>query len=335
MALTLHVRYPAKGRRLTVRTDEDWNTDLEASQVTEKGDCQTFKLPRSDAYVEFKIVLHEPDGTLRWSTGGNYVAQSAVSAKQDIHPVFFESRGRISEPVEVKGEFGCGTHRIRAYIPPGHDENPYLRFPVVYMHDGTNLFFPGESFAGTTWNVQGTVEKLDSMNVIDPVIVVAIEPRDRMKEYTTGGNEDYGRYIAESLKPCADERGHTKTGPEHTIVMGSSLGGLVSLYLAWTRPDVFGGAACLSSTFAYDDALFRRIGKEPKKPIRIYLDSGSPNDNFEATLAMRNLLLRKGYRWGRDLVHFVHPGAKHNEAAWAMRLHLPLTYFFGRGPSLE
>jgi hypothetical protein len=75
------------------------------------------------------------------------------------------------------------------------------------------------------------------------------------------------------------------------------------------------------------------VSAESKKPIRVYLDSGSPKDNFEATLAMRNLLLRKGYRWGHDLIHFVHPGAKHHESAWAMRLHLPLQYFFGRGPS--
>jgi pimeloyl-ACP methyl ester carboxylesterase len=115
--------------------------------------------------------------------------------------------------------------------------------------------------------------------------------------------------------------------------MGSSLGGLVSLHLAWSRPDVFGGAACLSSTFGFEDEIFRRVTAEPKRPIRIYLDSGYPRDNFEATLAMRNLLLRKGYRWGHDLLHFVHPGARHTERAWALRLHLPFQFFFGRGPS--
>lgn len=333
MALTLRVRYPADGRRIAVRTDADWDRDVEPAEVGEDGNLHLFRIERDDPYVEFKLCLVEKDGAVVWSTGANYVATAAVPATHDVYPCFHTSQGRISDPVEVPGAFGCETHRIRAYIPPGHDENPFRRFPVVYMHDGTNLFFPEESFLGATWNVQGTLDALDSMNVIDPVIVIAIEPVDRNREYTSEGNRNYERYIVESLKPAADQRGHTLPGPENTIVMGSSLGGLVSLHLAWSRPDVFGGAACLSSTFSFDDALFRSVAAEPKRPIRIYLDSGCPKDNFEATLAMRNLLLRKGYRWGHDLLHFVHPGARHHESAWAMRLHLPLQFFFGRGPS--
>jgi predicted alpha/beta superfamily hydrolase len=333
MALTLRVRYPAKGRPISLRTDADWGRDLGPVELGEDGNLHCFRIERDDPYVEFKLCLTEPDGTVRWNSGSNYVATAAVRATHDVYPAFRDTKGRISDPVEVAGAFGFEKHRIRAYVPPGHDENPFKRFPVVYMHDGSNLFFPGESFLGATWNVQGTLDALDSMNVIDPVIVVAIEPRDRMSEYTSEGNEAYARYIVETVKPVADQRGHTLPGPEHTVVMGSSLGGLVSLHLAWSRPDVFGGAACLSSTFAFDDELFRRVAAEPKKPIRIYLDSGHPKDNFEATLAMRNLLLRKGYRWGQDLLHFVHPGARHHETAWAVRLHLPFQYFFGRGPT--
>lgn len=333
MGLTLRLRYPTRGRAVVLRTDADWERDVPPTEVLEDGNLLTFRIDREAPLVEFKACLREADGTLRWSTGGNYVAGAAVAASHDVYPVFLGEKGRISDPVEVPGAFGRETHRIRAYVPPGHDENPFKRFPVVYMHDGTNLFFPEESFLGTTWNLQGTLDALDAMNAMDPVIVVGIEPVDRNREYTEEGNEGYGRYIAECLKPAVDARGHTLEGPANTVVMGSSLGGLVSLHLAWSRPDVFGGAACLSSTFGLDDALFRRVTREPKKPIRVYLDSGFPRDNFEATLAMRDLLLRKGYRWGQDLLHFAHPGARHSEAAWALRLHLPLQYFFGRGPS--
>jgi pimeloyl-ACP methyl ester carboxylesterase len=333
MALTLRVRYPAKGRRIVLRTDADWDRDVAPVEVAEEGNLHAFRVESDEPYVEFKLCLVETDGSLSWSVGSNYVATAAIPATHVVTPAFHTSHGRISEPVEVPGAFGCETHRIRAYVPPGHDENPFKRFPVVYMHDGTNLFFPEESFAGTTWNVQGTLDALDEMNAMDPVIVIAIEPVDRGREYTSEGNEHYGRYITECLKPVADARGHTLSGPEHTVVMGSSLGGLVSLHLAWSRPDVFGGAACLSSTFGFEDEIFRRVTAEPKRPIRIYLDSGYPRDNFEATLAMRNLLLRKGYRWGHDLLHFVHPGARHTERAWALRLHLPFQFFFGRGPS--
>lgn len=333
MALTLRVRYPSRGRAILLRSNEDWERDVQPAEVRDGGDETVFRLGRATTFVEFKLCLREADGTLRWSTGSNYVATSAVAASHDVYPVFRAATGRLSDLVDVPGAFGCESHRIRAYLPPGHDENPFKRFPVVYMHDGSNLFFPEESFVGAAWNVQGTLETLDAMNVIDPVIVVAVEPVDRLREYTTEGNERYGKYLAECLKPEADRRGRTLPGPENTVVMGSSLGGLVSLHLAWSRPETFGGAACLSSTFGFDDALFRRISAEPKRPIRIYLDSGCPKDNFEATLAMRDLLLRRGYRWGHDLLHFVHPGARHHETAWAVRLHLPLQYFFGRGPS--
>ena len=333
MKLTLRLRYPTRGRAVVLRTDADWERDVAPDRVLEDGNLLTFGIGSDAPVLEFKALLRERDGTVRWSVGSNYIAAAAVPATHDVYPVFTEEHGRISDAIEIPGSFGCETHRIRAYVPPGHDENPFRRFPVVYMHDGTNLFFPEESFLGTTWNLQGTLDALDGMNAMDPVIVVGVQPVDRMREYTEEGNERYGRYLVECLKPAADARAHTLPGPESTVVMGSSLGGLVSLHLAWTRPDVFGGAACLSSTFGMDDALFRRVSAEPKRPIRVYLDSGFPRDNFVATLAMRDLLLRKGYRWGDDLLHFVHPGAQHTEASWALRLHLPLQYFFGRGPS--
>jgi predicted alpha/beta superfamily hydrolase len=331
MAITLRVHYPAQGRPLRLRTDADWDRDLEPAEVLERGDLLHFRVESEAPWFEFKACLEEPDGALRWSTGGNYVASAALPATHDVYPTFLESRGRITERIEVPGREGVEAHSIRVYVPPSYDENPYKRYPVAYMHDGTNLFFPEESFQGDTWNVQGTLDALDGMNAIEPVVVVGIQPRNRETEYTAEGWEAYGRFIVESLKPLVDTRGRTLPGPGHTVVMGSSLGGLVSLCLAWNWPKTFGGAGCLSGTFGHEDEMFQRIAREPRRPIRVYLDSGHPRDNFESTLAMRDLLLRKGFRWGDDLLHFVHPGAKHTEAAWALRLHLPLQFFFGRG----
>ena len=87
----------------------------------------------------------------------------------------------------------------------------------------------------------------------------------------------------------------------NTVVMGSSLGGVVSFYLGWQWPEVFGKIACLSSTFAYRDDLLERIAAEPKRRIRIYLDSGWPGDNYEATRSMLDRLIWKGYRPGSEL----------------------------------
>jgi predicted alpha/beta superfamily hydrolase len=122
----------------------------------------------------------------------------------------------------------------------------------------------------------------------------------------------------------------TLTGPAATAVMGSSLGGVVSLYLAWQWPEIFGHTACLSSTFGYRDDLFERVRTEEKRPLKIYLDSGWPRDNYEVTRQMRNLLLERDYQEGGELLYLAFPRARHTESDWAMRAHIPFQHFFGR-----
>jgi predicted alpha/beta superfamily hydrolase len=114
--------------------------------------------------------------------------------------------------------------------------------------------------------------------------------------------------------------------------MGSSLGGVVSFYLGWQRPDVFGKVACLSSTFGYRDNLIERVATESKRNLRIYLDSGWPRDNYEPTRAVRDRLLWKGYSPGSELFYLAFPEAKHNEMAWAERSSIPFQFLFGNLP---
>ena len=121
------------------------------------------------------------------------------------------------------------------------------------------------------------------------------------------GYEDYGRFLVESLKPLIDGKYRTLTGPANTAAMGSSLGGVVSFYLGWQWPEVFGKIACLSSTFTYRDNLLDRVSTESKRKLRIYLDSGWPGDNYEATRSMRDRLIWKGYRPGSELFYLAFP----------------------------
>jgi hypothetical protein len=86
----------------------------------------------------------------------------------------------------------------------------------------------------------------------------------------------------------------------------------------------------MSSTFGHFDDLFERIAKEPKRPLLVYLDSGWPQDNYERTNAMRDLLISRGYRLGEELQQFSFPEGLHSEASWAGRIHLPFQFFFGR-----
>jgi len=123
---------------------------------------------------------------------------------------------------------------------------------------------------------------------------------------------------------------YLKWDPARTIVCGASAGGLAAAYVAWKRPDVFGNAGCLSSTFGYRDDLHERIEAEPKRPIKIYLDSGWPQDNYEVTRTMRNTLRSRGYEDGKDLFYLAFPRARHDEDSWAMRAHIPFQFFFGQ-----
>jgi predicted alpha/beta superfamily hydrolase len=237
-----------------------------------------------------------------------------------------KSRLRLHQqfPSKVEEE----KHDFIVYLPPMYDEQADRRFPVLYMQDGQNLFFPEEAFAAD-WQVDRTVGLLDSMNAIDEFVVVGVYSRDRMEEYTKPGYSAYGESLIGEVKPRIDQEFRTFPGPDRTGVIGSSLGGVVSFFLAWEWPQIFGGAACLSSTFGHKDDLLERVLSEEKRDARLYLDSGWPEDNYEVTVAMAMALVSRGFVYGRDLLHFAFPLAEHDERSWGLRLHLPLQLFQG------
>src|ERR1041385_4248201 len=121
-------------------------------------------------------------------------------------------------------------HRFRVFLPPGYHENTLKEYPVLYMHDGHNLFLKEEAFVGNTWRTDEVLNRLDKMNAIEEVIVVGIHPHDRMNEYTHPGYEDYGRFLVESLKPLIDGKYRTLTGPSNFGGIGAPRGGVVSPY---------------------------------------------------------------------------------------------------------
>jgi predicted alpha/beta superfamily hydrolase len=323
--MRITVRYPVEPGALRLRTSRGWEDDV--APVDDAPGCATFEVPVDGIHLEFKPVLCR-GGEVRWSRGANYVV-SRHDPDPDVYPYFFAAEtGQVSEAMTVEGE--GRAHTVRVYLPPGYAENDLRRFPVLYMQDGRNLFHPEEAFAGREWQVDETLGRLERMNAMRKVIVVGVAPRDRMADYTAPGFVDYGRFLVERLKPFIDARYRTRVRPEETVVMGSSLGGVVSLHLAWSYPEVFGGAACLSSTFGHRDDLFDRVATQPRRKIRIYLDSGWPRDNFDATNAMRDLLVHRGWRLGDDLLHFSFPEGLHDEGSWAGRIHVPFQFFFGR-----
>jgi len=228
------------------------------------------------------------------------------------------------------------------YLPPDYEQSA-RRYPVLYLHDGQNLFDPETAYVrGMDWKVDETAEDLIRSGEIEPVIIVGIfnTGEHRIEEYTPtrdrklgGGHAElYGRMLVEELKPFIDERYRTLGDPFNTGLGGSSLGGLATLYLGFTYPEVFGKLAVLSPSVWWDNkAILKIIQKsQPKPRLRIWLSMGTEESNtgVRDTNLLDQVLIAKGWREGVDLHYEVIPGAKHEEAAWAERVEPVLRFLF-------
>jgi predicted alpha/beta superfamily hydrolase len=327
-SLTIRVFYPRGRGELVLRSALDWQRDQRPVRVDQEAQRADFQLATSAALLAYKPCLVDGGG-LHWSVGTDKLA--LAGATNDVYPSFFSGlRGRISRRIELPSPTLGRELTLRVYLPPGYAENTLKRYPVLYMQDGQNLFFPEEAFLGREWEVDETLDRLDEMNVIDQVLVVGIDSQDRLGDYTEPGVERYARALTEEVQPWVDSELRTLPGARHTAILGSSLGGVAAFFAAWTHPQVFGQASALSSTFGHRDSLLARVraeGRTGREHLRLYLDSGWPNDNYEPTLELAAALIEAGFVLGRDLVHLAYPLARHDERAWSARLHVPLQLF--------
>lgn len=318
--------YPAAPGRLSLRTELDWDRDLQAEPPSEsQSPFHNFEVDLSGRRsLLFKPVLQTARGPL-WSVGHNFRAREGVD--RQIYPFFAEdSRGEVL-PAQVEGR------RISLYLPAGYTENTLKHYPVLYMNDGQNLFEP---VAGRDWKVDETLDSFHLWSQIHKFIVVGLHHRgsheQRERDYALHW-QPFARTVVETIKPFVDARFRTLTGPSNTAIAGSSLGGLGALYLAWQYPEVFGSVACFSGAFPdYGGPFLELVERQAKPPIRVYLDSGMAgiqNDGFDSTREVRAYLLHKGFEQGRDLFYYCFPLDEHNETAWATRFSLPLQLFFG------
>jgi enterochelin esterase-like enzyme len=243
-------------------------------------------------------------------------------------------------------DFGVGAavakRTLQVYVPPGTGP-----FPVIYAQDGQNLW-PGG------WRMT------DALAGVAPVLVVAVpNSPDRFDEYTQvpddlgevigGGADEYLDFLVTAVKPFVDTRYPTRPDRQDTALLGSSLGGLVSLYGAWRHPDVFGHAASFSGTVGWgsigrDEQTLVDLYRAGPPDVTLYVDSGGggtcvdsdgdglhddgeARDNYCENLDLMSALS------GADVIYRHSPGAAHNEAAWAARLPAALRDWFpGPGP---
>jgi predicted alpha/beta superfamily hydrolase len=238
---------------------------------------------------------------------------------------------------------------IAVWLPPACDGRR-RRHPVVYFQDGQNIFDPRTAFLGNAWNAGRSASQLIAAGAIDPPIMVGIynTGAGRIDEYaptrgaypgpdgreihSRGRARAYARFVAGEVKPFIDARYPTLPGREHTVVVGSSLGALASLYIALLHPRVFGSAGLLSPSTWWDDlAPVRFVAALRRKPaVRLWLDIGTAEPGWEKTRLLRDALVARGWVEGGDLRYLEAAGAEHNEAAWAARIGPALGWLLGR-----
>lgn len=250
-------------------------------------------------------------------------------------------RGQVTGTVIThRNRTGAGVlpRDIHVWLPPSYDSEPAKRFPVLYMHDGQQIFDPRTSTHGVDWQIDEAVTRLAADGKMREIIVVGVNnTANRGNEYSdTADGKAYQNFLIQNVKPFIDEHYRTLSGREHTAVMGSSMGGIASFLLVWHHPDVFSMAACLSPAFFLDwDELKNPAWPIPGMPVRIYMDNGGIG--LEERLQpgcdlMLEALKSKGFILGKDLLWFKDKNAEHTEAEWAKRAWMPLQYHFGIGP---
>lgn len=247
--------------------------------------------------------------------------------------------------------------RVDIWLPPEYKKNSKQLYNVLYMHDGQNLFIPDLSFTKTDWGIDEALVELQESGKIHPTIVVGIwntalrvpeyMPEKPLKLIGSGEtkiqvlpfhakesviSDRYLKFLVNDLKPYVDANFRTAPDRDHTSIMGSSMGGLISLYAVCEYPDVFGGAGCVSTHWPIGrGVMIKYMATALPKPgsHRFYFDygTGKMDAGYEKYQAKVDVLMEKaGYQAGVDWLTRRYPGADHNEKSWRRRVHIPLEF---------
>ena len=256
------------------------------------------------------------------------------------------SDGQLCRHENFRSKFLHNQRNLVVYLPPGYHEQPQRRFPTLYLHDGQNLFDGSTSYIrGQDWHVGPTADAEIHAGRVEPLIIVGIynTGKARIREYTPtrvprlgGGRADrYGKFLLDEVMPFIHREYRAETGPWRTGIGGSSLGGLVSLYLGMSRSDVFGKIAALSPSVWWNQRVIHKFAASVplhSRP-RIWLDIGTREGPriVEDVERYRDVLLQRGWHYESDLHYERVEGAEHNELAWAKRVGPFLRFLYPTG----
>lgn len=250
------------------------------------------------------------------------------------------SEAKLRRHEQFPSQFLDHDRDVLVWLPPGYDDTGE-RYPVLYMHDGQNLFEPETAFKkGETWRVGEAATELSERGTITPPIIVGIYNTgdSRADEYAPtrvaklggGRADDYARFIIDELKPVIDR--DYRTRPESNGIAGSSLGGLVTLHIAFTHPELFDRVAALSPSVWWDRRVILRTIRQSrsKPPLRIWADMGTDEGKrgLDDARLLKAALVGLGFVEGVDLHYAEYEGATHSEQSWSERIGAVLEWLY-------
>ncbi|WP_372368417.1 alpha/beta hydrolase [Candidatus Uabimicrobium sp. HlEnr_7] len=332
----IYIHYDAKwGNHVSIRGDAaslSWERGVKAEAVS----ANMWKFTTSEQNFSFKPLINDEV----WSIGANY----SVEDGEEIHiyPFFYKKMGTLENITGFSSSILNNNRTLRVYLPPSYHENTEKKYPVIYMHDGQNLFDASTAFGGVEWQVDETMNLLVVQGKIKEAIIIGMDNTgaSRISEYTPsvdakygGGNGDkYLDFISTEVVPFINSKYRTMHGKNNCMLMGSSLGGLISFYAGWTRSEIFGSVGCLSSSFWWnnEDQTSQVKNSNHARLLNIYIDSGGDSDGRQQTLRMYEALKEQGYKDKKNLYYFVDKNGQHSEKYWAQRLYIPLVFLLGK-----
>ncbi|MDH7447179.1 alpha/beta hydrolase [Aquimarina sp. 2201CG14-23] len=289
--------------------------------------------------------------------------EKSVSEKKLVAEVFNNHMLNPESEIIIHENFKSQyviPRNVEVFLPKGYNATATTKYKVLYMHDGQNVFNPKTSYTGIDWGVDEAIDSLIKIGKIKNTIVVAPwnTVKKRFSEYmpetpaeltsspevkaalkqNTGFDDlysdEYLKFLVEELKPFIDKTYNVSTKLEDTSIMGSSMGGLISLYAICKYPDVFGAAGCVSTHWpipVLGEAYMKTLPStlpDPKSH-KIYFDFGTETLDAQYEPFQKQvdqMMIDKGYTEGKNWITKKFEGAAHNEKSWNARVHIPLGF---------
>ena len=332
----------------------DWSASAIPLERREDGFLHAFLDLPPDFHSHFLVTLgrwRDVEGDGRGHEQAHRILRANGSYRVEVE-VRGWGRTSIHYHHDFASHFLPHTRTISVWVPPGYDLEPERRYPVLYLHDGQNLFDPETAFAGNPWFADEVAERDVRAGRVEPLILVGIANSvDRLREYgprlsglepDEDRSREYGRFLVEEVKPFVDSSYRTLPRPESTGIGGSSMGGLISLQLCKWYPEVFGRCAALSPSLWWDrESFLHDLHNNSRwmERCRVWLDMGTREGGSEA--GMRAMVRRAsrlaqeferhGMREGVQFAFLEAEEGLHNESSWGGRFDRVLQFLYGVG----